>query len=74
MTEQYGDTLAKKVFPDIRALTGFLSVAGKNFEYNSKIMKEVTNSAGSLGAAWAAVSNTIKVRFYLMVKIYETMN
>jgi TP901 family phage tail tape measure protein len=63
MSEEYGDTLAKKVFPDIRALTGFLSVAGKNFEYNTKIMKEVTNSAGSLGVAWAAVSDTIKVRF-----------
>jgi len=60
---QYGDTLVAKVFPNIRAMTAVLSIAGKNFEYNSKIMKEVTNSTGALGAAWLAVSNTIKVRF-----------
>ena len=61
--DAYGDTLVAKVFPNIRAMTGVLSLSGKNFEYNSKIMKEVTNSAGALGAAWAAVSNTIKIKF-----------
>jgi TP901 family phage tail tape measure protein len=60
---KYGDTLVAKVFPNIRAMTGVLSIAGKNFEYNSKIMKEVTNSTGALGKAFAAISDTIKVRF-----------
>jgi TP901 family phage tail tape measure protein len=60
---QYGDTLVAKVFPNIRAMTAVLSIAGKNFKYNSEIMDKVTNSAGSLGIAWAAVSNTIKIRF-----------
>jgi TP901 family phage tail tape measure protein len=56
----YGDTLAAKVFPNIRAMTGYLSIAGKNFEYNTKLMERVTSASGSLSVALAAVSNTIK--------------
>ena len=62
MSLEYGDTLASKIFPNIRALTGYLSIAGKNFKYNTEIMKEVTNSAGALNMAWAAVANTIKIK------------
>ena len=58
-----GNEAIKDVIPDIRALQGFMSIAGKNFKYNSEMMERVTNSAGSLGAAWAAVSNTIKIKF-----------
>ena len=63
MQAEYGETLAAKVFPNIRALTAYLSISGKNFKYNTELMERVTNSAGSLGAAFAAVSNTIKVRY-----------
>lgn len=62
LSEVYGDTLVKKVFPNIRAVTGILSIAGKNFEYNTKIMNEVADSAGSLNKAWNAVSDTMKIK------------
>ena len=63
MQMKYGDEMVSEVLPNIRALTGFLSLAGKNFKYNSELMERVTNSAGSLGQAFAAVSDTIKVRY-----------
>jgi len=63
MSLEYGDTLASKLFPNIRALTGYLSIAGKNFKYNTEIMQEVTESVGALGTAWAAVSETIKIKY-----------
>jgi len=59
---KYGDELVGDVLPNIRAMTGFLSFAGKNFKYNTELMERVTNSAGSLGEAFAAVSDTLKVR------------
>lgn len=62
LSEEYGDTLMSKVFPNIRGLTGVLSIAGKNFEYNSKIMEKIENSTGALGEAWAAVADTVKIR------------
>jgi TP901 family phage tail tape measure protein len=62
MQMQYGDELMSDILPNIRALTGYLSIAGKNFTYNSELMKRVSNSTGSLGVAFAAVSNTIKVQ------------
>src|SRR3972149_496479 len=59
---QYSDEAISNVLPNIRALTGYMSLAGKNFKYNSELMERVTNSSGALGAAFAAVSNTIKFR------------
>ncbi|MFA5715526.1 MAG: phage tail tape measure protein, partial [Candidatus Paceibacterota bacterium] len=58
-----GEEFLSDVFPNVRALTGVLSLAGKNFEYNTELMKRVTESAGSLGDAFAAVSDTIKLRY-----------
>jgi len=63
LTEGYGETLVSKVFPNIRAMLGVLSLSGKNMKYNSEIMKEITESTGALGSAFAAVSNTIKLRY-----------
>jgi TP901 family phage tail tape measure protein len=60
---KYGDEILSDVLPNIRALTGYLSLAGKNFQYNTELMKRVTASTGSLGKAWAAVADTIKVRY-----------
>ena len=60
---KYGDELLSNVLPNIRALTGYLSLAGKNFQYNTELMKRVTNATGSLGQAFAAVADTIKVRY-----------
>jgi len=59
---QLGDEAVKDVLPNIRALTGFMSIAGKNFQYNSKIMREITKSTGALNAAFMAMEGTLKVR------------
>jgi len=59
----YGETLVAKVFPNIRAMNEVLSLSGNNMKYNSEIIKKITNSTGSLGKAWAEVSETIKVQF-----------
>jgi TP901 family phage tail tape measure protein len=42
INQKYGDELLSDVLPNIRALTGFLSLAGKNFQYNTEVMKRVT--------------------------------
>lgn len=63
LTAGYGETLVSKVFPNIRAMLGVLSLSGKNMKYNSGIMKEITESSGALGKAFAAVSDTIKLRY-----------
>lgn len=60
---RYGDELLSDVIPNIRAMTAFMSFAGKNFKYNTELMERVTNSTGSLGEAFAAVADTIKVRY-----------
>lgn len=59
---KYGQEALGDVIPNIRGLTGYLSIAGKNFQYNSQIMQEVTESAGSLEKAYQAIAGTIKQR------------
>ena len=51
------------ILPNIRGLSAYLSIAGKNFKYNTDLMKRVTASTGSLGAAFAAVADTIKIKY-----------
>lgn len=63
LTEGYGETLVSKVFPNIRAMLGVLSLSGKNMQYNSEIMKEITDSTGALSEAFAAVAETIRIRY-----------
>lgn len=63
LSAAYGETLVSKVFPNIRAMLGVLSLSGKNMQYNSQIIKDITNSSGALGKAFAAVSDTIKMRY-----------
>jgi len=63
LTEKYGIETLGNIFPNIRALMLYLSLAGKNMKYNSELMERVTNSTGTLGEAFAAVAKTIKVRY-----------
>jgi len=72
MSMEYGDTLASRVFPNIRALTGYLSIAGKNFKYNTEIMDQVTNSAGSLATAVSAVAHRFKFRMDAAVALAQS--
>lgn len=62
MTDQYGETLVGKVIPNVRGMMSIFSLAGKNFQYNTELMKRVTAAHGSLAVAIGAVSNTIKVQ------------
>jgi TP901 family phage tail tape measure protein len=62
MQATYGDTLVGKVIPNIRGMSAVFSLAGKNFQYNTELMKRVTNSHGALADAVRAVSNTLKVQ------------
>ena len=52
-----------KVIPNIRAMTGFLSLMGQNYEKNVKVFREVYTSTGSLEKAFAAVANTLQYRY-----------
>jgi TP901 family phage tail tape measure protein len=54
--------LLYKVFGNIRALTGDLSLVGDNLKDNQKVINDVVNAYGDLDKASAAVANTIKVR------------
>ena len=67
LSATYGETLASKVFPNIRALIGYLDLAGQNLEYNKGVIERVTNATGSFDAAVAATSDTIKIRLNKMV-------
>jgi TP901 family phage tail tape measure protein len=59
---KYGEEAISDVLPNIRALTGYLSIAGKNFAYNTELMKRVTESTGSLQKAYEAIGKTIQQR------------
>jgi TP901 family phage tail tape measure protein len=78
---EYGAAVVSDVLPNIRGLTFYMSLTGKNFKYNTELMKRVTNSSGSLAVAVAAVSDTLKVKLDIalaktqvaMIKLGETM-
>lgn len=63
LQEDYGETLASKVFPNIRALTLILDMAGKNFEYNIGLQKRVTDSTGALAHGFDTAAQTMKFKF-----------
>jgi len=44
LTKEYGETVVAKVIPNIRALSGFLDVMGKNVGDNAKIFKTMEDS------------------------------
>lgn len=72
--EQYGEETVSDILPNIRGLTAYLSIAGKNFKYNTELMKRVTDSSGSLAVAFAAVSETLKVRLDMaLVRVRKSL-
>ena len=81
LSSAYGETLVSEVFPNIRAMLGVLSLSGRNMQYNSQIIKEITNSSGSLAKAFNAISDTMKFRYdkalstanTLMIKLGKTV-
>jgi TP901 family phage tail tape measure protein len=62
LTKQYGIDTLDKVIPNIRAMTGFLSLMGDNYEKNLEIFREVYDSTGDMDTAFKVVANTMKFR------------
>lgn len=50
------------VIPNVRALTGFLSIAGKNADQNAGIFRELANATGATDKAFAAASKTARFK------------
>jgi len=63
LTKVYGEELVSQVFPNVRALTGVLSLMGDHFEENIKIFEEVYASTGDMDRAFQEATNTIQHRF-----------
>jgi len=66
MTKRFGEDIVAKVFPNVRALTGVLSLMGKNLENNIGIQNRVTNSIGAMNDAFAVMSLTTEQQLKLV--------
>lgn len=73
LSAAYGETLVAKVFPNIRAMLEVLSLSGKNMQYNSEMIKRITNSSGSLAKAFNAISGTMKFRYDQAISTANTL-
>jgi len=72
LSEKYGTTVMSKVFPNIRALTGVLSLVGSNLQSTIGIFKRMSDNTGTLDKAFAAVANTVQHRWNVAVAGMET--
>ncbi len=63
LTKKYGEDTVAKVFPNIRALSGFLDLMGSNVGDNVKIFESLENSTGMLDNAFKGVSETLEFKF-----------
>jgi len=63
LTNKFGEELMARVFGNIRALSGVLDMMGENIEDNIAIFDSLSKSTGSLAAAFAAASETLKFKF-----------
>jgi len=63
LTEKWGVSIAGKVFPNIRALIGYLSLTGENLEYNKMVMDEVKNSYGDAAYAFEQAGKSMQQKW-----------
>lgn len=63
LTKKYGEDTVAKVFPNIRALSGFLDLMGGNVESNVKIFDSLKNSTGMLDEAFKGTQETLEFEF-----------
>lgn len=59
-TNRFGKETVAEVFPNIRALVGFLDLMGKNAGANIEIFNSLENATGSLDTAFEEASTTLK--------------
>jgi TP901 family phage tail tape measure protein len=63
LTNKYGEDMMSKVFPNIRAFMGVLSLMGDRLDANKVLFQKVANSTGDMNAAYLTAANTLKVLF-----------
>lgn len=63
LTKKYGEEMMGKVFGNIRALTGVLSLMGDRLEENRQLFSVVANSAGDMNKAFEVVSKTMDFKY-----------
>lgn len=56
------DEALGKIFPNVRALNGFLSLTGKNASQTAKTFGDLTNSTGATDKAFKVASNTTEFK------------
>lgn len=62
LTDEWGIEALGKAIPNIRGMLAFLSLMGKNMEYNQGIMDRMKKSTNDLDEAFALASTTVKFR------------
>lgn len=62
VTKEYGIAAVGKVIPNIRSLTGFLDIMGKNVGDNVKIWASVKDSVGDAERTFQQTADTVKFR------------
>jgi len=67
LTDSWGSTIASKIFPNIRAMTGFWAQMGANAEDTAEIFKKLANATGDLDRAFGPASDTLKFKWNQLV-------
>jgi hypothetical protein len=71
--KKHGYELAK-LFPEVRGLTGVLTLVGQNLEKNKEIFSETANAAGDTQRAFEEVTNTLQFRYnQALVQVNNSM-
>lgn len=63
LTNKYGEDMMSRVFPNVRALTGVLSLMGNRLEENRGLFERVNNSTGDMERAFQSVTDTIDFKY-----------
>ncbi|HLP44181.1 MAG TPA: hypothetical protein VK145_02780 [Candidatus Nanoarchaeia archaeon] len=63
LSNKYGDDVLAKVFPNVRALTGTLSLLGDRLKDNIGIFDRVKNSSGDMDKAFEAATQTLQYKW-----------
>lgn len=63
LTNKYGEDMMGKVFGNIRALTGVLSLMGDRLDENRELFKVVADSAGDMNASFEVAAKTMSFRY-----------
>jgi len=67
LTDSWGNTIASKIFPNIRAMTGFWAQMGANAEDTAEIFKKLANATGDLERAFGPAGDTLKFKWNQVV-------